>query len=190
MAPSRTTRPFTRLLARAVLPAALGLAVMLPAGATARQSGPHVKAAAHACGPATKAAVRRSHHGSGHSCVKRHAHKHATHKPKKTVHKTTPPAVELLPAACEDGTLPGRSSGGAYTCEDGSAPSCEEGTLVHAAGAAPMCAVKASPGEQQCSPEGGECASEEFACGDSAGGEASRGCERAGEAEAPEAEEE
>lgn len=192
LAPSRTKRPSTQLLARAAVLAALALGAALPTAATARPADPHGKAAAHACSPVTKTSARRSHRTSKHVCPRRHVRKHTAHKPRKTTRKATPPAVELVPAVCEDGTLPSHSVGSAYSCEDGSAPSCEEGTLVRATPTAgPMCAVKGpAEGEQRCSREGaGECAVE-FACEDGAGGEASRNCERGGEAEAGEAEEE
>lgn len=192
MAPSRTKRPSTRLLARAAVLAALALGAVLPTAATARPDGPHGKAAARACSPVTKTSGRRSHRSSKHLCPRRHVRKHTTHKPRKTTRKVSSPAVELVPAVCEDGTLPGHTVGSAYSCEDDSAPSCEEGTLVRAtATAGPMCAVKGpAEGEQRCSREGGgECAVE-FACEDGTSGEASRNCERAGEAEAGEAEEE
>jgi hypothetical protein len=191
-----TMRQLTRLLSRAAALATLGLLMAAPAGAPARVASPHGSAGTtRRCSTAKKSAARHSRRPARHTCAKHHPHKsHPAHKPKKTS-KAGSTTVELVPAGCEDGTLPGHSGGGAYSCEDGSAPSCEEGTLVHAAATTePMCAVKSSSGERfECSLEGpGSCSAIEFACEDPTEGEASNGCERGSEeeAEAPEPEEE
>lgn len=168
--------------------AAIGLlaALLLPAVAPASVAGRHTTTSRHSCSRKS----RRSRHGASHGCAKR-SHKHASHKPKKTV-KSKPTAVtglELVPAACEDGDLP-VGSGSAWSCEDGSTPACEEGTLVAAsATSAPMCAVKPS-NESHCSPEASECAGAELACEDASEAGGAESCEHASEQEALEEQEE
>jgi hypothetical protein len=183
-----TARTSIRRLARAAALATFALAVLLPGGASARQSAAHAGGHPHASCPAPKRSTHRSRHASKHAaCTGRHARKRATPKSKKTTHGPSAPATELVPAACEDGTLPSHEAGGGYSCEDGSTPACEEGTLQPgAAGAAPLCAIKKGADEPRCS---GECGVE-FSCEDASAGAPSRNCERAGEGEAPEHEEE
>ncbi len=171
------TRP-ARLLAPLL---ALLLVLGLCATALASVAGSHGSAARGRPGKSARHARRRhSKHHARHRAARR------TKKPAR--HSPAPPAFELIPAACEDGSLPSNSVGGAYSCEDGSAPACEEGTLRAAAGP-PMCAVKPSP-EGECAREAGECsAGVEFDCEDT-GEDASGSCERPEEGEASEEEEE
>jgi len=188
----RAARPPALLAALAALSLLLVLLLAMPAGAPASVTGRHgaSTAARGGCPATTKSQSRRQRRAAKRLCAKHHARKHAAHKPKKTARKTAAAPVELVPAACEDGTLPSHAGGGTYSCEDGSAPACEEGTLVRgAATTAPMCAVKSS-GELECSREpNGECATIEFACEDASDSEMSGNCERPSEQEAPEEEE-
>lgn len=197
LASKPTPRLLRRLLALAAAPATLALLLAVPAGAPARVAAPHRSAATtRTCSAASKSKARRSHHSVKRACAKHHSHKsHPAHKPSKPA-KAVATTLELVPAACEDGSAPSRSGSGPYTCEDGSTPACEEGTLVHAAATvAPMCAVKPGSGaSSQCAreDEGSGCSTIEFACEDPSEGEASKDCARGSEdeAEAPEPEEE
>ena len=191
MVPDRTTSPASRLLRRLAVPAILAL-LALPATALASAAGRHGASVGshHSCAAASKPAGRHSRHAAKHACVRHHAHKHAAQVLKKATHKSSSPAVELVPASCEDGTPPSHVGGGPYSCEDGSTASCEEGTLVSApATGAPMCAVEASA-DGRCAREGGdECASGELTCEDPSSGQASTGCEHSDVPEATEEEE-
>ncbi len=160
----------------------------LPAGVSARVTGRHGSAQRHAC-TTSGHKVRHARHASAHGCAK-HPRKHGSHKPKKGSHRTgTGASVELVPATCGEGTLP-EHSGGAWACEDGSTPSCEEGTLVHATeSSAPMCAVKPS-GETECASGPGSCITVELTCEETQEAGAPEGCERATEQEAVEQEQE
>jgi hypothetical protein len=179
-------KSITRLLACLCTAAAFG-ALALPAGAPARSAGS--KAPSRSCRSTAKPS-RHAHRKAKHACAKHHSTKsHTTHKTTKAGGSTST-GVETVPAACEDGTLPDRA-GGSYSCEDGSAPACEEGTLVHApATTAPLCAVKTGSGDE-CSREGGasSCPTIEFDC-EGATGDAAKGCQPDGPEEAPEPEEE
>jgi len=194
--PSHASRLPVRLAALAtaaqlpVLLAALAILALLalPATAPASVIGRHgASGPSHRpCSAASKPTGRHSHHPARHACSSHHARKHAAHARRKATPKPGPAPVELVPATCEDGTLPTRAGDGTYSCEDGSAPSCEEGMPVQApATGAPMCAVKPS--------EAGGCtgeASGECACEDLAGGGPAADCEHSSEPEAPEREEE
>ena len=187
----RTTSLASRLLRRLALPAILAL-LALPAAAPASSAGRHgTSAGSHPpCAAASKPAGRHPRHAAKHACVKHHAQKRAAHALRKATHKSRPPAVEVVPASCEDGTPPSHAGGGPYSCEDGSTASCEEGTLVSApATAAPMCAVEPSA-NGRCAREGeDECTIGEFSCEDASGSRASTGCEHSDEPEATEEEE-
>ncbi|HXD54343.1 MAG TPA: hypothetical protein VN618_06290 [Solirubrobacteraceae bacterium] len=178
MPPIRATRRAARLLAPMAASVAL---LLLSAGAQASPRGPHGAAAKSGC-PAAKT-VHRARRAASGSC-RRHAHRHATRRPAKRSAKHPPaPAVELVPAACEDGSLPSHSGGGEYSCEDGSAPSCEEGAPRTAAAGPPKCAVQPSP-ETGCDREAATCGSStDFACEDPSGEAASANCEPAEEVE-------
>jgi hypothetical protein len=191
MAHDRTTSPASRLLGRLAVPAILAL-LALPAAALASAAGRHgASAGSHRpCAAASKPAARHSRHAAKHACVKHAAHKHAAHALKQAIRKPSSPAVELVPATCEDGTPPSHAAGGPYSCEDGSTASCEEGKLVSApATGAPMCAVEPST-DGRCAREGAdECTSGELSCEDPSSSQASPGCEHSDEPEATEEEE-
>jgi len=117
----------------------------------------------------------KSSHHAAHSttrrCPKRRRRsakrRHSTHKPTGKRTKT----IALIPATCEDETLPVRGADGAYACDDGSEPSCEDGVgaTLSAKTGAPMCvpAAEATSLEASllaCAGESGECASEEAVC--------------------------
>ncbi len=168
---------------------ALLLLLALPASAPARVA--RTSAVRRSTRPSTvrchSSASHHSHH-SARSCAKHHHKKsHTKHKAAKKVAHPSAPPVELVPADCEDGTLPSHSGGGGWSCEDGSAPNCESGTLVRLATTSqPLCAVKAGS-EPVCTGE--EC-STEFDCEDAKesaadGSECERGSaeEESGEAQ-------
>ena len=149
-------RPPAPLAALAALATLVVLLLALPAGATA----PRHRPARHE----RRRPSPLSCAGEGPQPPPRRAAEHALCQapcpqarrrtsPRRRPAKPTAPPVELVPAVCEDGTLPSHSGGGPYSCEDGSAPACEEGTLVRAAATAgPMCAVKAATGNCECTP--------------------------------------
>ena len=173
----RPARP-ARLLAPL---AVLLLALALCASALASVTGPHGSTA-------RSRSTKTARHGRKRH-ARHHVKRHAAHKTRKAAKHSSASALELVPAACEDGTLPSHSGGGEYSCEDGSAPACEEGTLRAAASAPPMCAVKATS-EGECARGGGECGDGvEFDCEDSSSDEAPGSCERPEEGEASEEEE-
>lgn len=180
MAPRSAARRTARLLA---LAGALLLALAVTGAASATVAGRRAASAS------STAAKSRRHARHTAARVHRHrARRRTAHKPRKAV-KHASPALELLPAACEDGSLPSHAGGGAYSCEDGSAPACEEGTLRTGSAGQPMCAVKTGS-EASCGREGGECpAGPEFDCTDTSEAEAPAGCERPEEAEGSEEEE-
>jgi hypothetical protein len=104
-------------------------------------------------------------HGSSHRSA---THRHAKHK---LVRKHSQAPVALIPATCEDETLPLRGAGGTYLCDDGSEPSCEDGIGASLAPGTsqPMClpaseAAAPEAGILVCTGQGGECASEEAVC--------------------------
>jgi hypothetical protein len=166
----------------ATLLATLAL-LALPAAALARTAASH--GTTHSCSSTPKAS-RHTHRKAKHACSKKHssAKHHGTHKA-PTPGTGSTAKVEIVPAACEDGTLPSHD-GGSYSCEDGSLPACEEGTAVHATAGAPMCAVKPSS-DEQCAREGGtSCATVEYGCEEEAG----KACRASVEEEPEEPEEE
>ena len=165
--PMAPTRP-ARLLAPL---AVLLLALALCASALGSATGPHGSSA-------RSRSTKTARHGRKRHVVRHHARRRAAHKTKKAArHSSAAPAVELVPAACEDSSAPSHSGGGEYSCEDGSAPACEEGTLRTADSAPPMCAVKAAP-EGECARGGGECGDVvEFDCEEAEGEDSPGSCE-------------
>jgi hypothetical protein len=157
------------LLALAGALAALALLLLAPAGAPARAA----RARPTGCPAAAKRTVRHAHHAAARRCAKHPAPKTRRHGRKPPSRKATggAPAVELAPAACEDGSVPTRSATG-FSCEDGSPPVCDDGsapTRVSRSGA-PLCPVVKEGGESEgleCTLESsGECATVEWTCQD------------------------
>ena|GEM_PF-4451211 len=102
--------------------------------------------------------------------VKRDSHTH-----------TGSAAPALTPALCEDGTPPVRTQG-AYACQDGSEPSCEDASepLAGAGGGPPECQAPAPAGGEE-----GESQDPESSCEVSlSAGEAAPACEASGGGEA------
>jgi hypothetical protein len=160
------TCPPRRVLALlALLLALLVVAAGLAAGAAARPQ--------HA-GHASCTTSHHAKHAAAKRCAKHHSRKHKTRK----ASKTAAPAPKLTPAKCEDGTAPVRATSGAYTCEDGSEPACQDGTdPVHlSASPAPVCRVSQGGAGHECGQgQSGECGPE-FTCEEEVT-EGPQGCE-------------
>jgi hypothetical protein len=166
-----------RLRAALALLAALVLAAALSAAAAARPSGSH----------RSSCPARHARHGAAKRCANHHGRKtHGAAKKTKKPARKPAPAPALTPAECEDGTAPVRSAG-AYSCEDGSEPSCEGGSdpIRPSAASAPMCRVPKEETEQECSAAGGGC-EVELACEDAEEAvTAPQGCEHGSAFEEP-----
>ncbi len=162
----RSHRPRPALALLALLLALLVVSACLAGGAGARPA----RTRHTSC-----SGSRRAKHPSARHCSKRRAAK-TVHKAKKPAPKAAP-TVKLAPATCEDGTVPAHTAGGAYTCEDGSEPACQNGSepIRPSASSAPMCHVShEAPG---CAPGAGSECSQEFACEEEVT-EGPQGCER------------
>lgn len=113
--------------------------------ATHRKAKAHVKHPAKSVGKGAK----RRRHATKH--LKRRVKKHAT---KKVARKTTrkakrkAPAVLQVKATCEDGSTPARTGTDAFSCDDSSEPSCENGSfpIVAASGKTLICNDPAKTG--------------------------------------------
>jgi hypothetical protein len=119
----------------------------------------------------------RAHGTIAGRCVKhtthhsKRAHAKRKHAPaKKPAHKpSSPKSAALIPATCEDGTLPVHSAG-SFSCRDDSEPACEDGSTPFrsSSGTALVCHVPAESseeGEEACEKEAeGECPGGSWAC--------------------------
>jgi hypothetical protein len=169
--PALTNRPPIRRLTRTITSAlALGLLVAALLGpsqtfaqtrkAACTSSAVHTKAkrAARAC-------TQSSHKGKHKP---RHAAKgHTKHASSKTSSKRGSGSAALIPASCEDGSVPVRAGDGSFSCADGSEPECENGASPTAShnGRSLLCPVPAEltsgssegEGENECEEEGLSC---------------------------------
>jgi hypothetical protein len=149
------------VLAVALLPAQGAIAT----GAHAQRSACSHTSTHSAHGTIAGRCVKHATHHSKRPHVK---HKHASGK--KPAHKpTAPKSAALIPATCEDGTLPVHSAG-SFSCRDDSEPACEDGSTPFrsSSGAALVCHVPAESseeGEEACEKEAeGECPGGSWAC--------------------------
>src|SRR5262249_28200721 len=103
--------------------------------------------------------ARHARHGAAKHCGKHHGQK--SHKAKKPAAKAPAPAPKLTPAVCEDGSAPARTASGSFSCEDGSAPACEDGSepVRPSSSSAPMCRVPKEEPQPACEANG-ECSVE------------------------------
>ncbi len=119
------------MLAGALLACVLAILICSPAATLAKaahhgcaSAGRHSSGASHACAShrrSNAAHHKRKRHHAGHRSIDR---KNVTSRPVSAVSH----ALAEEAASCEDGAIPTRAADGAYTCADGSAPECQNGS--------------------------------------------------------------
>jgi hypothetical protein len=127
----RTPLPVKALLALALLLLALVALLCRPAASPAKDA----RSACSHSGDAAKhvrACAGRAHSGRSPARAKsrRSGHRHRLHKKKKPAQQGAGAPVAAAapaPAACEDGSRPRSDGEGAFSCGDGSEPSCGNG---------------------------------------------------------------